>query len=81
MAMDVWRREDILNALRAAQLAHENFLCDEDDPVVQAYNAGFQKALRAIGANFGIQLDGPAVRAEELRRLRALPLSQSRVHS
>jgi hypothetical protein len=66
MAMDVWRRDDIRYALRAAVTAHENLLADPQDPVVIAYNLGYYKAIRVIGAAFGINIRFPEVDANVL---------------
>ena len=81
MAMDIWRRDDIRNALQSAQLAHESFLAAGEDPIVLAYDAGFQKALRAIAANFGIQIDANGQAHDRLRQLLAPPARSNGSHS
>ncbi len=72
MAMDVWRKEHIRNALAAAQMAHEG-VSSSDDPVAQAYSAGFLKALQVVGASFGIRVATDPANRNEVRKLLGPP--------
>lgn len=57
MALEVWYKSDIQNALRAAELANAaalNAADREGDPYVTGYQAGYRSALTTLALAFGL---------------------------
>ena len=54
MALEVYYKRDILNAIRALYIANEAAGNESE-----AYHRGFNAALLSFAANFGISLDAP----------------------
>jgi hypothetical protein len=61
MALDIWFKEDIANAVKAAHEAGASSLAmfermTENRDLVRAYSQGYRSALIAVAAAFGIEL-------------------------
>jgi hypothetical protein len=62
VALDVWFKLDIQNALRAAEQASGAALRvagDEQDPYVAGFQAGYRAALATIALAFGLMPTSP----------------------
>jgi hypothetical protein len=96
MGLDVWFREDVARALRAAQVAgreaqtgmeSEDVPYTEDREVVlsremAAYWRGYEAALATIGAAFGLTLPGHLLLTDDLDgQLAGTPPSKANGHS
>ena len=62
MALDIWFKEDIANAVKAAHEAGASSLAmfeetTENTELVHAYGQGYRSALIAIATAFGIDLE------------------------
>ena len=82
MGLDVWFREDVARALRAAQVAgreaqtgieSEDVHCTEDSQTVPsremaAFWRGYGAALATIGAAFGLTLPGHLLLTDDFDR-------------
>ncbi len=61
MALDIWFKEDIANAVKAAHEAGSSSLTmfeqmTENSDLVRAYGQGYRSALIAVATAFGIEL-------------------------
>ena len=56
LSLDVWFRDDIRNALVAVDSANLDIASVVDTPEVRIYRRGYEAAIRAVAAAFGIQM-------------------------
>jgi len=54
MTLDMWFKDDIRNILLGVELAARSQLPEAEAETVRAYRAGFNAAITAIAASFGL---------------------------
>jgi len=57
LSLNVWFRDDIKNALVAVDSANLDIASVVDTPEVRIYRRGYEAAIRAVAAAFGIRME------------------------
>jgi hypothetical protein len=56
LSLDVWFKADIRNALVAVNCANLDIAAAIDTPEIRVYRKGYEAAIRAVAAVFGIDM-------------------------
>jgi len=64
MGIDMWFKDDIRNILLGVELAAKSQLVETEGETTRAYREGFDAAVTAIAASFGLFSSGSLNREE-----------------
>ena len=55
--LGIWSKDEILQAMRAIDMANRSIADQIDTPEMHLYRRGFEAALRAVAEAFGMQIE------------------------